>query len=57
MPKAGRKGDYEAHMGGGKLVKCRFIAVVLPPDCQKPLLFPLEEWRVHGGADKLATNP
>ena len=34
-----------------------FVAVILPANRQKPLLLSFEEWRVHGCADKLATNP
>ena len=57
MPEPGRDRDDEPHMSGGQLMKRRFIAVVLPANGQQPLLLPFEEWRVHGGADKLATNP
>ena len=57
LTKAGCERDDEAHVGGGQLMKSRFIAVLLPAHGQKVFLFPLKKRCVHGGADEPAANP
>ena len=57
MAETGCQRDDEAHMGSGQLMKCRLVAVVLPPHGKQVLLFSFEKRSIHGGADEPAANP